>query len=111
MPQIDVLLASMTKFGAQAAQLVSNEKVQLAFPTGKRYASQTTPHATLVKLVEEIVPAGVTLNKNGGTTFVYAGGGGPVTIRVDAALSAWRVSIEPKAGAAEPEPAPAPPPP
>jgi twitching motility protein PilT len=111
MPQIDALLASMTKFGAQGAQLSSNEKVQLVFPTGKRYASQTTPHATLVKLVEEIVPAGVTLNKNGGTTFVYAGGGSPVTIRVDAGLSAWRVSIEPKPGAAEPEPAPAPAPP
>ena len=55
MAQIDSLLASMAKFGAQGAHLVSNEKVQLVFPTGKRYASQTTPHASLVKLVEEIV--------------------------------------------------------
>jgi twitching motility protein PilT len=119
MAQIDSLLASMAKFGAQGAQLVSNEKVQLVFPTGKRYASQTTPHASLVKLVEEIVPAGVTLNKNGGTTFVYTAGSSPVTIRVDAGLQAWRVSIEPRPGSPEvtspdltseapPPPAPAP---
>jgi twitching motility protein PilT len=113
MAQIDSLLASMAKFGAQGAQLASNEKVQLVFPTGKRYASQTTPHASLVKLVEEIVPPGVALNKNGGTTFVYSAGSNPVTIRVDAGLTAWKVSIEPRAGAAEPElaAAPAEPPP
>jgi twitching motility protein PilT len=119
MAQIDSLLASMAKFGAQGAHLVSNEKVQLVFPTGKRYASQTTPHASLIKLVEEIVPAGVTLNKNGGTTFVYTAGLSPVTIRVDAGLQAWRVSIEPKPGSPDetapnsapetaPPPAPAP---
>src|SRR5215470_9590346 len=101
MPQIDVLLASMTKFGAQAAQLVSNEKVQLAFPTGKRYASQTTPHASLVALVEEIVPPGVTLNRNGGTTFLYHYDGMAVTVRVDAAMDAWKVAIEPKPAAPE----------
>ena len=101
MPQIDALLASMAKFEAQSALLSSNEKVQLVFPTGKRYASQSTPHASLVKLVEEIVPAGVTLNRNGGTTFVYNAGGTPVTIRVDAGLSAWRVAIEPRPQVAE----------
>ena len=75
MPQIDALLQSLAKFGAQSALLVSGEKIQLAFPTGKRYASQTTPHAGLVALVEEILPAGVTLNKNGGTTFVHTANG------------------------------------
>jgi len=94
--QIDALLQSITKFGAQSALLSSGEKVQLSFPTGKRYASQTTPHANLVALVEEIIPAGVTLNRNGGTTFLYSHNGAPVTIRVDAAMSSWKVSIEPK---------------
>ncbi|MEP6802032.1 MAG: type IV pilus twitching motility protein PilT [Acidobacteriota bacterium] len=103
MAQIDALLASMEKFGAQGAQLASGEKVQLVFPTGKRFASQTTPHASLVKLVEEILPTGTTLNRNGGTTFVYPHNGSSVTIRVDAGLGTWKVSIEPKT--AEPIPA------
>ncbi len=97
MPQIDALLQSLAKFGAQGALLVSGEKVQLSFPTGKRYAAQTTPHASLVALVEEIVPAGVTLNRNGGTTFIHSYNGVPVTVRVDASAAAWKVAVEPKA--------------
>jgi len=98
LPQIDALLQSLSKFGAQGALLSSGEKVQLVFPTGKRYASQTTPHAALVKLVEEIVPPTTTLNRNGGTTFVYSHNGSQVVIRVDASISSWKVSIEPKPG-------------
>src|ERR1700681_2016987 len=96
------------KFGAQSALLSSGEKVQLSFPTGKRYASQTTPHANLVALVEEIIPAGTTLNRNGGTTFLYSHKGAPFTIRVDAAMSSWKVSIEPKH--VPPDSTPTPPP-
>jgi len=106
--QIDALLQSITKFGAQSALLSSGEKVQLSFPTGKRYASQTTPHANLVALVEEIVPAGVTLNRNGGTTFLYSHDGVPVTIRVDAAMSSWKVAIEPKPAPPDSTPTPVP---
>jgi len=106
--QIDALLQSITKFGAQSALLSSGEKVQLSFPTGKRYASQTTPHANLVALVEEIIPAGVTLNRNGGTTFLYSHNGVPVTIRVDAALNSWKVAIEPKHAPADSTPTPLP---
>ncbi|HYK41475.1 MAG TPA: type IV pilus twitching motility protein PilT [Thermoanaerobaculia bacterium] len=94
MAQIDSLLQSMAKFGAQGALLASGEKVQLVFPTGKRYASQTTPHDSLVKLVTEIVPSNTHLNKNGGTTFIYNYNGSAVTLRVDAAISSWRVGIE-----------------
>ncbi len=108
MAQIDALLQSITKFGAQSALLSSGEKVQLSFPTGKRYASQTTPHANLVALVEEIVPAGVTLNRNGGTTFLYSHDGVPVTIRVDAAMSSWKVAIEPKPAPPDSTPTPVP---
>ncbi|MGH9316576.1 MAG: type IV pilus twitching motility protein PilT, partial [Thermoanaerobaculia bacterium] len=84
----------------------------LVFPTGKRYASQSTPHKALVALVEEIVPPDITLNRNGGTTFLYNHGATPITVRVDAAPTGWKVSIELKAAAAEPTPAPpaAPPP-
>ncbi len=108
MPQIDALLQSMAKFGAQGALLTSGEKVQLVFPTGKRYASQSTPHNALVTLVEEIVPPGTTLNRNGGTTFLYNHGATPIAVRVDAAPTSWKVSIELKASAAEPPPAPQP---
>ncbi len=106
MPQIDALLQSIAKFGAQGALLGSGEKVQLVFPTGKRYASQSTPHNALVALVEEIVPPGTTLNRNGGTTFLYNHGATPITVRVDAAPTGWKVSIELKAAATEPPPAP-----
>jgi twitching motility protein PilT len=111
MPQIDALLQSLSKFGAQSALLTSDEKIQLSFPTGKRFASQTTPHAGLVALVEEVVPPGVTLNRNGGTTFVYNSNGVPVTVRVDATAKVWRVSVEPKPEAAAPGAAATPPPP
>ena len=110
MAQIDALLQSLSKFGDQGALLTSNEKIQLSFPTGKRFASQTTPHAGLVALVEEIVPAGVTLNRNGGTTFVYNANGVPITIRVDATASVWRVAVEPKPETAASPAAPPPPP-
>ena len=56
MAQIDQLLASVTRFGAIGALLSSDEKVMLSFPGGPRYASQTTPHASLVRMVEEILP-------------------------------------------------------
>ncbi|MGH9317671.1 MAG: type IV pilus twitching motility protein PilT [Thermoanaerobaculia bacterium] len=106
MSQIDALLQSIAKFGAQGALLGSGEKVQLVFPTGKRYASQSTPHKALVALVEEIVPPGTNLNRDGGTTFLYNHGATPITVRVDAAPTGWKVSIELKAAAAEPPPAP-----
>ena len=105
MPQIDALLQSIAKFGAQGAILGSGEKVQLVFPTGKRYASQSTPHSALVALVEQIVPPGMTLNRNGGTTFHYNHGTIPITVRVDAAVAGWKVSIELMPPAAEPTPA------
>ena len=94
MAQIDALLQSLAKFGAQGALLSSGDKVQLVFPTGKRYASQTTSHDWLVKLVNEILPPGTSLNRNGGTTFLYDYNGSAVTLRVDAGISSWKVGIE-----------------
>ena len=62
MAQIEQLLQSLATFGALSALLTSGEKVQLTFPTGKRYTAQTMPHAALVSLVEEILPSGVTVD-------------------------------------------------
>jgi len=100
--QIDQLLGSVARFGATGAVLSSDEKVMLSFPDGPRYASQTTPHASLVRLVEEILPAGIELQRNGGTTFSYRNGGGPVVVRVNAAASRWRVTIEKAESVSEP---------
>jgi twitching motility protein PilT len=109
-PQIDQLLGSIARFGATGAVLASDEKVMLSFPGGPRYASQTTPHASLVRLVEEILPAGLDLHGNGGTTFSYRNGGGPVVVRVETDPSRWRVTIEKAESVPEPVSRPEPPP-
>jgi twitching motility protein PilT len=94
MAQIDQLLGSITRFGATGAILSSDEKVMLSFPGGPRYASQTTPHPSLVKLVEEILPAGVVVSTSGPTVFSYKNGGSPVRIRVETDSDRWRVTVE-----------------
>jgi twitching motility protein PilT len=107
MAQIDQLLGSIARFGAHGAILGSDEKVVLTFPSGPRYASQTTPHAWLERMIEEILPHGMAVNRDGGTTFPYSNGHGPVVVRVDATGGRWKVAIE----SAEPAPAPEPEPP
>jgi twitching motility protein PilT len=110
MAQIDQLLGSIARFGATGAILGSDEKVMLSFPTGPRFASQTTPHASLVRMIEEILPPGVRVG-DGATTFSYRNGHGPVRLRVDVDGGAWKVVIESAERAvAEAElPAPVPP--
>src|SRR5947208_16083382 len=94
MAQIDQLLGSIARFGATGAVLASDEKVMLSFPDGPRYASQTTPHAPLVRLVDEILPGGVDMRSDGGATFSYRKGGGPVVARVEADPLRWKETIE-----------------
>src|SRR5262249_33013945 len=105
MAQIDQLLQAMARFGAQGAILRSGEKVQLAFPTGNRYMSQTTPHETLVSMIEEILPAEVSVAPDGSTTFAHETGGIPVSVRVQADGETWQVAIEQLASPPAPEPA------
>jgi twitching motility protein PilT len=92
--QIDQLLGSIERFGATGAILASDEKVLLSFPSGPRFASQTTPHAALVRMVEEILPPGVAIG-TGATTFSYQNGRGPVLVRVEVNGGTWKVAIEP----------------
>ncbi len=92
--QIDQLLGSIARFGASGAILASDEKVMLSFPSGPRFASQTTPHAVLVRLVEEIMPSGTAIDPEGATTFAYSNGHGPITVRVDVKAGKWKVAIE-----------------
>jgi twitching motility protein PilT len=111
MAQIDQLLASVARFGATGALLASDEKVMLSFPGGPRYASQTTPHASLVKMVEEILPPGVVIGPAGGTVFSYGNGGSPVRVQVEMEQGRLRVRVEtlaaPKAAETRSAPAPA----
>ncbi len=112
MAQIDQLLASVTRFGATGALLSSDEKVMLSFPGGPRYASQTTPHASLVRMVEEILPPGASLNTSGGTVFSYGNGGNPVKVAVEMDQGRLKVRVEttptPKTGVSLPPPLPEP---
>jgi twitching motility protein PilT len=107
MAQIDQLLGSIVRFGATGAVLASDEKVTLSFPSGPRFASQTTPHAALVRMIEEITPPGLVIG-DGETTFSYRNGHGPVRVRVDVDGAAWKVTIEPADGADPVAPSPAP---
>jgi twitching motility protein PilT len=110
MAQIDQLLGSIERFGATGAVLASDEKVTLSFPDGPRFASQTTPHASLVRLVEEILPPGVVVNLSGATVFSYGNGGNPVRVRVETDRDRWKVAVEtlPAHPTAEPPGAPHP---
>jgi len=100
MAQIEQLLQSLAKFGALSALLTSGEKVQLTFPTGKRYTAQTTPHSALVSLVEEILPPGLKIDPRGTTNFLYYTGGTDVSVRVEADADVWHVEVEPEAAPA-----------
>jgi twitching motility protein PilT len=106
MPQIDQLLESMAKFGAQAALLTSGERVQLAFPTGNRYAAQTMSHAGLVALIKEILPEDAEPNPDGTTKFIYNAAGVPVLVHVTTGDKAWKVSVKPQAARSAPAAAP-----
>ena len=109
MPQIDQLLESMARFGAQAALLTSGERVQLAFPTGNRYGAQTISHDALMALVEEILPDGAEPEPDGTVRFLYDAAGVPVLVQVDGGDNAWRVSVRPQRVAPAPAAAPEPP--
>jgi len=108
--KIDVYLASLQRFGARGVVLASGANVTLRFPTGDRFASQSTPHPDLVALVEEIAPPAVTAGARAGqkATFKYPFQGKPFVVVVEPKPNAWRVSIEP-AGEAAPAPAARPP--
>jgi twitching motility protein PilT len=54
--RIDIYVNSLKKFGATGVVLKSGQRVALRFPTGDRFATQTTEHAQLVDTVREIAP-------------------------------------------------------
>jgi twitching motility protein PilT len=106
MARIDPFIQAFARFGAQGAIMASDEKVTLKFPQGNRFASQSTPHAALVAMVEEVAPKGTSLKSPTQATFAYALDGKSYDLKVEAAhADSWTVTITPKLDApAEPAP-------
>lgn len=97
MARIDSFIQAFSRFGAQGAVMASDEKVTLRFPQGNRFASQSTPHALLVSMVEEIAPRGTTVKSKGRTVFPYTLEGKRYDLSVDAAAEdSWTVTIVPR---------------
>jgi len=110
--RIDLYLKSIARFGATGAVFASGANVTLRFPAGDRYASQSTTHAELVSLVEEIVPPSLraSLRRGARTTFEHTFDGMPYAIEVEPMPGRWRVAVQPVPPPA-PRELPMPPPP
>src|SRR5688572_28742002 len=80
--RIDSYLRSLERFGALGLVLRSGGNVMLRFPAGDRHATQATPHAQLVELVDEIAPpdAQRRIRADEAAEFVYATGGVPYSV-------------------------------
>ncbi|HYU15244.1 MAG TPA: type IV pilus twitching motility protein PilT [Candidatus Acidoferrum sp.] len=107
--RIDLYLSSLIRFNASAVVLASDATVSLRFPTGERFANQSTSHADLVALVEQIAPSDAASDIRAGTraAFQYQSEGKPYSITVDPRPGKWRVTIEPAAPAPQHGEAPA----
>src|SRR5262249_27719631 len=99
MARIDVYFQSLLKYNANSVVLAAGSNVTLRFPTGDRFANQTTSQNDLQSLVQEIAPPASMLELRRGTraSFGHDYQGKPFTISVDPKPSAWRVTIEPGA--------------
>ncbi len=113
---IDVYLSSLVRFNATAVVLASDSNVSLRFPTGERFANQSTSHADLVAMVDQIAPSGPAAELRAGQriTFPYRSGDMICSVTVEPKPGGkWRVVLEPQAQApaarsARPAPAPGP---
>ncbi|HWM88332.1 MAG TPA: type IV pilus twitching motility protein PilT [Kofleriaceae bacterium] len=94
--RIDLFLTSLVRFNASAVVLASDSNISLRFPTGERFANQSTSHAELVALVEQIAPAGAAGEVRAGlrAAFSYHSGGKSYAITVEPRPGKWRVKIE-----------------
>ena len=109
MARIDFYVSSLERFGAAGMGLGSNAKVLLHFPSGDRVSAQTTAHADLVTMVEEVAPAAVMTALRAGQkrAFPYELKGKPFQIAVEPmGRDAWKIEIQPGEGAAASQPSP-----
>jgi twitching motility protein PilT len=95
--KIDVYVSSLVKYSARSVVLASGGNVTLRFPTGDRFASQTTAHADLVAMIDEIAPPAVAAGVRSGNraTFKYPYQGRSYVVTIEPSANAWRVSIDP----------------
>jgi twitching motility protein PilT len=93
--KIDLYLNSLVRFGATAAVLSSGGNVTLKFPAGDRFASQTTSHADLVAMIDEVCPKNLLPVKNQPKLkFGYGFNGKTFTVRLEVlGPTQWRVSL------------------
>jgi twitching motility protein PilT len=96
--RIDLYLSSLARFNASAVVLSSDANVSLRFPSGERFANQSTSHADLLAIIGEIAPPGASSELRSGTrsTFSYQSGGKAFAITVEPRAGKWRVLIEPE---------------
>jgi twitching motility protein PilT len=106
--RVDLYLSSLVRFNASSMVLSSEANVCLRFPTGERFANQTTSHPDLIALVEQIAPPGAASEIRGGSrsSFPYTSEGRSYTITVEPRPGKWRVVLEP--GSAGPGISPSP---
>jgi twitching motility protein PilT len=99
--RIDQYLPSLTKFNASSLVLASEANVCLRFPTGERFANQSTSHADLVALIDQVAPpdAAADIRAGARSSFPYQAGRQSYTITVEPKPGRWRVTIQPDGGA------------
>jgi len=97
MARITYYVKSLDKFGAQAVVLQSNQSVTLRFATGDRHASQQTPHAQLVQMLQEIAPRDLMTRLEGGqpARFDTEDEGLRYTVTVQLVAGGMSVQLEP----------------
>jgi len=105
MSKLGYYFASLEKFGASAVILQSNQSVVLRFPTGDRHASQQTPHAQVVAMVQEVAPPDFMDRLQRGTTqFDVEEDGKRFSVTVQLSAGTMAVQLEPAAAKVPPAP-------
>jgi twitching motility protein PilT len=91
-------LNTLRKLSASAVVLSSGRNVAVRFASGDRFANQTTSHADVVALVEQIAPpeARRLLRLGSEAQFRYEYQAQVHTVLVEPTPDAWRVTLEPE---------------
>ncbi|HKA91600.1 MAG TPA: hypothetical protein VKE22_28250, partial [Haliangiales bacterium] len=92
MARVDVYLQSLIKYNAASVVLAAGSNVTLRFPSGDRFANQTTSQTDLQTLVQEVASPSIMLELRRGarSSFGYDYQGQGFTISVDPRPQQWR---------------------
>ncbi len=96
MARIDLYLRNLERFGAHEMVLNSGSNVLLRFPSGDRFATQTTSHEVLVELIREIATPQVwgTLESGHKIFLEHALDGAAYRITVTPKGRKWSIHLE-----------------